>query len=369
MQLRILFVLLSIVLTIVYATSCRQSVEPAPPPHSSDTTSHNFNIVRIDTLGDLFSSIYGMDIVDENNIWVVGTFTKDTAAIDSRYDSLYNAAHWDGLKWTMIRISMQGFGGAADKFPQPLVKVKVFSDTSIFVYSLYDSYAKWDGKVWYSDTVNVGPSGSLWARSENEIYLVGSNGAAVKFNGKSFTKMYTGLTNPPLFDIWGCENNLYAVGFPLVVDQGNESVFLYSTGQYWTVVNRCNIVAQSVTPPNQYVGAMGSVFQRNAQSTLWLLSGTDSWIVYKVTSIAPFHAEQFYKLATGFYATGIRGNGDNDLFVASSHNGEFFHYNGSTWKLITTPITARTGALAVKGDVCVVCGTASRGIVIIMKRT
>jgi hypothetical protein len=263
---------------------------------------------------------------------------------------------------------MQGFGHPTVNYPQALVSIKVFNDSSIFVYSLYNSYAKWDGKKWFSDTSTAGSLGSFWSRSANEIYLVGPSASAAKYDGKTFTKMYTGLSNPSLIDIWGNRTSIYAVGFPLTVDQGNESVFLQSSGQSWTIINRCDIMTQSATSPNQYVGAAASVFQASEESSLWLLSYNNGWILYKVISTAPFRAEQFYTITSGFFPTGIRGNADNDLFLASSHNGQFLHYNGSSWAQITIPITARTGHLAVKGDICVIGGETSRGIIIILKR-
>lgn len=368
-HLRHIIMRISIVLTILCVASCKQPLEPSSSAHLTDTTSHAFMVLRVDTLGDLFSTVYGMDIVDENNIWAVGAFKKGSDDINGSYDSNYNVAHWDGVKWNMDRIILRGFGQPTKNFPQELTSIKVFNDSSIFVYSLYNSYGKWNGKNWFSDTSTVGPLWSFWGRSTNEIYLNGPSGTVAKYDGNAFTKMYTGLNNPPLLSLWGTSSNLYAVGFPLTADQGQESVFLFSTGQTWTAINKCNLNTQSATAPNQYVGAMQSIFQASDQSSLWLLAYVNSWILYRVTSVIPFHAEPFYNLADGFYPTGIRGNADNDLFLASSTGGQFLHYNGSTWALINPSITQLRGRLAVKGNICVLGGGDSRGLIVIMKRT
>lgn len=366
MKIKKLFLFLLFAFVFVCALRCVNSVQP--PSFNSDTTTHAFKVLRVDTLGDLFSTVYGMDIVDENNIWAVGSFTKGTDEINGSYDSNYNAAHWDGVKWNMNRIILQGFGHPTKNYPQALTSIKVFNDSSIFVYSLYDSYAKWNGKNWFSDSSTAGPLGSMWSRSANEIYLVGPSGNAARYDGKGFTKMYTGLSNPQLLDIWGTSSNLYTVGFPMTVDQGQESVFLFSTGQTWTIIEKCNVNTQSAIPPYQYVGAMQSIFQASDGSSVWLLAYVKSWILFKVTSINPFHAEPFYNIADGFYPTGIRGNADNDLFLASSIDGQFLHYNGSTWALITPFIAQLRGRLVVKGNICVLGGGDSRGIIAVLKR-
>ena len=56
-----------------------------------DTTSHNFTW-DIDTLG-ISGTLRDVQIIDENNIWVVGEIETDTAT--------YNAAHWNGNDWEM----------------------------------------------------------------------------------------------------------------------------------------------------------------------------------------------------------------------------------------------------------------------------
>jgi hypothetical protein len=184
--------------------------------------------------------------------------------------------------------------------------------------------------------------------------------------------MPTALSNPSLLDVWGNENSVYSVGFPGSVDEGEQSVFLHCNDNSWSTVNECNVVTRSAAPPNQYIGSMTSVYQKTAQDTLWLLAGTNGWAVCKVTSLVPFHAEQIHDIGDGFYPSVIRGNGDNDIFVAGSGNGQFLHYNGSTWMNFVPSIDARTGPFAVKGDVCVIGGKLNgilgRGVVLICKR-
>ena len=88
---------LLIVCTLFCAQTCKNSVEPSPTPQTIDTTIHNFAVLKVDTLGSIFSIVNGVNIVDENNIWVAGIFTWLDGTGETHYD--HNLAHWDGQKW------------------------------------------------------------------------------------------------------------------------------------------------------------------------------------------------------------------------------------------------------------------------------
>ena len=70
-----------------------------------DTTSHDFTWT-IDTFGTYYTILRDVAIVDENNIWVVGTIRNlepdSTGELTIR--ERYNAAHWDGSEWDMMQI-------------------------------------------------------------------------------------------------------------------------------------------------------------------------------------------------------------------------------------------------------------------------
>lgn len=348
----------TITVVVLASITCRHN--PTSPTTAIDSTSHNFSVIRIDTLGGLFSSLYALDIIDQNDIWAAGMFTQ----LDSTGDILYNKnlAHWNGQSWKMYGIEIQGYGGQRDTVVQTLINIRAFNDSNIFVLSRFNSYARYDGSRWISSFVDpkIGYVQAMWGRSIDDIFFVGERGSASHWDGASFTKMPTALPNPPLLDVWGNENSVYAVGDPGSVDQGEKSVFLYCNGRGWSLVNECNVVTRSAPPTHQYIGSMASVYQKTAQDTLWLLAGTNGWAVCKVSSLSPFHAEEVHYIGNGFYPSVIRGTGDNDIYVAASRDGKFLHYNGSSWIQFSPPITARTGPFAVKGNLCVLGGEVSQ---------
>jgi hypothetical protein len=327
---------------------------PVVPPNNSDTTSHNFSVLRVDTLGTLFSVAHGVDIVDENNIWVAGMFTER----DTNGEILYNKnlAHWDGVTWTMMSVPMMGYNNTGPD-PQELKAVKVFNDSNIFVISKYNSHARWDGKKWTSYYVEgKGILDVMWARSSDDIYFVGAMGSATHWNGQTFTKINTGLTNPPLLDVWGDEDAVYALGNGHGGDEGLESVFLYGNLIQWNVINKYEKTTSNENLPN-FMGSMKSVYRKDGKSTLWALGGWINWKVYSIESLNPFSLEKRFELPGDYYAIYIRGTADNDVYVVNSLNSEFYHYNGSTWKLFSAGATnLLTIHMAVKNNTWVLAG-------------
>ncbi|AFH50314.1 Hypothetical protein IALB_2611 [Ignavibacterium album JCM 16511] len=71
-----------------------------------DTTSHDFTWQSWEFGQHSSSTLYDVAIIDENNIWAVGKIYM----LDSlgRPDpNAYNAVHWDGTKWELLRIPYQ----------------------------------------------------------------------------------------------------------------------------------------------------------------------------------------------------------------------------------------------------------------------
>ena len=364
---KLLMLILSAAL-IFAGASCKK--EPiAPPPASIDSTSHDFVVVRIDTLGGWFSTARCVDIVNENSIWVGGQFMEKDSAGDKIFK--YNLAHWDGKKWKMIEVNVQGEGWPADPMIQPLANIKAFNDIDIFVISPFNAFARWNGQVWYTRLPEQGVWEHLWGRTINDIYFVGNSARATHWDGSTFTKMPTGISNPPFCDIWGDENRLYAVGRPDDPSMtGNETIFAYSQGLSWTITNEYDVFDKNPPPPNQYVGGMISVFRKDAQSNLWLLGGQK---LFRVVSLAPFKAEEFYEFPFDYYPLRVRGNADNDLFLGSGINADLIHYNGNTWKQIRSGRNNLvTQDFCVHGDVAVAACISNvidrQGIVVIYKR-
>ena len=91
--------------------SFKSSIEQDSKSHFSngvtattmDTTSHNFTWQKLE-FGDYTSNILeDVAIIDKDNIWVGGQiYLFDSTG--QRDPPPYNAVHWNGIKWEVLRI-------------------------------------------------------------------------------------------------------------------------------------------------------------------------------------------------------------------------------------------------------------------------
>ncbi len=189
-----------------------------------DTTSHNFTW-EIDTLG-ISGSLRDVQIIDENNIWVVGEIETDTAT--------YNAARWNGNEWEYIEI----VSGSME-----LYSILYFNENDIWALGSYPFH--WDGDEWtmyHLTEMGIIPgglsNGDLWGTSSNNLYFVGRSGRIVKYDGTSFTKM-TSPTTQDLDGIAGVvdsktgEKRIWVNGWS---DYPNRGLLLQYNGTDWEIV-------------------------------------------------------------------------------------------------------------------------------------
>ena len=154
---------------------------------------------------------------------------------------------------------------------------------------------------------------------------------------------------------------------------GTATIFLYYNGKAWNAANQYDVYNSSPPAPNQFVGAMQSIYRKNKNSKLWLLAGSGNGELYEVESLAPFKANSVYGIQEFFPALGVRGNADNDLFLVSLIEGLVIHFNGKSWMAIRPSIVGyNVNAFASYGNIFVIVGNANgiaqRGLVVIESR-
>ena len=155
-----------------------------------DTTSHNFTWETFE-FGGVNGSSYLKDvaIINENDIWAVGEiYTKDTYTYDSNgvFQQPYNAVHWDGNEWELIRVANSGY---------PRRTVFAFGESDVW----FDGTIKWNGTEYkvYNEGFPLNPNGTgwlrnaMWGESSNNFYVVGNGGNIAHYNGNSWSKIET----------------------------------------------------------------------------------------------------------------------------------------------------------------------------------
>ncbi len=319
-----------------------------------DTTSHNFTW-RVDTLGYYLSSVRDVAIVSENNIWAVGAFHKRHADRDSTVLDRYNAAHWDGKTWTLVKIPTQDYSNyinhlPPDDYPSDITCIWVVDENNIWGFSNVGSYVHFNGTEWTTDWVanRWGMVQKIWGRNGNDLYFVGTNGGITHYNGSSFTRIpYPDVVD--FVDVWGDQDGtVRAVGNKLNSSYYSEVVRITpaSATVEFTGLNRTD--SNPFSPPDLFY----SVWWKNPQKT-WFQADN---------GLAQWKSGKYFRLFSNGSGENsnlglfVRGNEKEELIIAGGW-GQIFHYNRSTirkWQ--DEGSRAHYTKCAIKGNQAVVGG-------------
>ncbi len=206
-----------------------------------DTSSHSFSYQTY-SFGQYGSYFHDVFVINENDIWAVGKVIIEDP--DSSYngtgEELFNAAHWDGLNWELLRAVRPG-GHARE-----LNAVYAFNSNDVW-FGEGGLPLHWDGEQFYmfSPLLDEHPGQpsiyAIWGPSASEVYFVGRGGSITTYDGSRFTELYSG-TSENLIDISGaidgsstyCIGIGNSLGIPSVIlqQQGNSWTTIYSTEEY-----------------------------------------------------------------------------------------------------------------------------------------
>jgi hypothetical protein len=344
------FCLLLFSVCLLPSTSCKKPTEP--PDVRIDTTSHDF-VFEIDTLGNGSSSVLNdVCIIAENDIWAVGEiYVQDTTG---QSEELYNAVHWDGNRWNLVKVPVQDFGGLIATIP--LRTILGFASNDVWVASS-GSLIRWNGSLWSEKAFFVtdlsfnGQVLKMWGTSGSNIYCVGRNGVIYYFDGSNWQKLSSGTT-VDIQDIWGEGQTVLAVasflnygrGLDLLQIQGTSVTKLDTTGLH---ISLNSIWFES--GQRFYITGNGVYSKKTLDDLRWQNDDTHPLL----------------------YKDRIRGNRWNDVWISGS-GGLMSHYNGATWKHYTGTelprVYARYQGLSVKRDVVVAVGWMNDQAVIVRGR-
>jgi len=310
-----------------------------------DTTGSDF-VWDIDIIGVNISNFYDISIIDENNIWAVGEITTDS------YDTLivnadtfftpikYNAAHWNGKEWELIKICPPG------KSPSyPHKAIYIFS--AVDIWTCTSAAYHFNDNEWYvygtnnSTWIFNGYVQSIWGNSSSDVYFVGDNGSIVHYDGTTFTLMDSG-TKLLLRDVAGNGEHVFVVGR----NYSGENVVLSLENGQW------QILYQPIDFKNEYYTAV------NVYSDVAFFitkTGVLQYNFMKKKSVL----EEVKPIKEWMYNY-IEVQNVNDILLLSG-DGRVLHFNGVRWKEsrdLDLPTTEfYQGNLALKGNLAVAVGT------------
>jgi len=324
-----------------------------------DTTSHHFTFQSW-TFGEHSSSVlYDVAIINENNIIAVGEIYMNDS-LGQPDPNAYNVVRWDGNEWTIGRIAFTG--GCHIIYP-PIRSIWAFTENDIW-FASGGSLVHYDGINYYNDcrmnSIITPPLNKIWGTSSSDLYVVGSKGTIIRYNGTLWVRRET-ITDLNIYDIWGDYNSKTNEWEILAVASNYSSslekeIILIQNKQIKKISTETNpqmepLLTTWFVPNRQYYVAGSGIYQKKLlQDSFWKHN------LFNITTFA---------------TTSLRGNNINDV-VGVGAFGDLVHFNGLIWKSDYDEPLLSNGSyteVSIKNDlITAVGGNNSQAIILIGRR-
>ena len=364
---------------VVILLSCNDETtppQPSPPieePEDTTTTSHDFTFLRLDTLGFSHSRLVDVQIISDTDVWIAGElYIKDsTGKVDDI--TIFNAAHWDGQRWNIVKIPLLIFTGL--EIYDRINTTALYDSTTILFF----------GDVGGLTVLKNGNFEKKWLKERKgtplrtvtihrNIFLTGTDGSLTNYDGNKWELMKTG-TDLTLTDVQGTSlNQMYSCGSDY--SRGGGIVLRYD-GLNWSPLIRSYLQStgfdSSQFLKTQLYGELESVWI-DERDRLYVV-GSYAYRYNKgkwelITSLPD--NEKIKTVLRRGYLRAISGKRSNDIIVAGQRN-TLMHYNGKEWKQLYGYVDITNSRqwieLQWKKDLVVVVGhQGGEAIVLMMKR-
>jgi hypothetical protein len=362
--------------TYSYQAVQNNEISSKIPVTTLDTTNSNFDW-QLYTFGDFNATgrrsvLYGVTILNENDIWVVGrVYTGDSAGT-------FNAVHWDGEKWNLISIPLEGSCNGGVLYPE-LLAISRYSDKEILV-SDGGALIKYDGTTATPDcrmnNLLNGAVNGIYVQNSNSIYLIGYSGTIVHFDSQHWNKIESG-TSLNLSDIYSNNgNDIYIGGADLLYNQGG--ILLKGNANGFETVEEGKSFLSSDQLFNPYFAGVARTVWATQSGTVYF--GGNLLYRYKngKTDLEKTLPGNYLGgNATGQYwgfLSQIRGLAENQMILVGENN-TIRYFNGVNWKQIGMPYDLNSNFIwlsaAMTNDLIVVVGYSAipeNGIIMMLKR-
>jgi hypothetical protein len=350
--------------TFIHSTNQPELISNELSITTMDTTTHNFTW-QTWTIGNTGNNVlFDVAIINENNIWAVGEINISDTSVNGY--TTYNAVHWNGNEWELHQIFYYTICGQQSKTPYPISSVFVFSENEIWVAMRGDQISKIiNGSqtqpicLQWSFTIN-----KIWGRSSQDLYVVGSAGNIVHYNGSTWTKIESGTT-VNLTDIYGTPDGseVWACGWN---DGDGHTVLLRINN------NQSEIIYDSFNPNGlPYNHSFISSLWSSGKQYFWL-SGVSNGAIKHSFLNKNFTVKENFGIQ--YFPYRIRGTEVNNISLAGDA-AMLWHFNGYSWVLYEELLNMndRIRSLDIKGNIIVAVGRRyesilSGGLIIMGKR-
>lgn len=290
-----------------------------------DTTSHDF-FWEVDSFGTYGSYLSDVSIINRNDIWAAGFLEIDEPdTILGNSTTWYNAVHWDGDQWNILKIAPLGFA-------EQLQAVFALYDYDVW-FARSSSPIHFDGD---SARVYRSPDGypghwminDIWGSSTSDVYFVGDKGMICHYDGAGFQQIES---NTPLrlLSVFGTPDGEYVfiTGYVDSGDLSGNSIALeiqngicrtLYTGYYF-----------EGDPDTLNYGRFESVTIEN--DTAYFATG-GTWLVkYNFVEQTTTYEQKYRVTGLDYRIVSLSSDDLNDMLAVDAW-GRMFHYNGYEWK-------------------------------------
>lgn len=298
------------------------------------TTSHNFIWQKYEFGGIGGSSVlYDVAIINENDIWAVGEIYADTTG------QAYNAVHWDGTTWKLLKLQFYTFCGQTHMGSYPASAVYAFDDGSVVIGSASQvTYLNGENQIKTECIPLTISINKIWGNSSNDFYVVGNSGSIAHYQNGAWRKVESG-TDTRIQDIWGCTNPNSQLTKVLIVMSNPAKIMSLSS----------NTATDTLNWPMDK--GLGSVWFDNYH----LVVGNGGIWAYRNSNWEKMES------TPEFFPNTLRGDKINNLFVAA-WGAKMSHFNGIEWQSVTNiPSNISFTSMSVKNKVVVAVGFTSSG--------
>ncbi|MDP6684663.1 MAG: dockerin type I domain-containing protein [Candidatus Marinimicrobia bacterium] len=297
-------------------------------------TSHEF-VWEVDTFGvdaNSFSELKDAFIIDEDDIWVVGTILWP----DTTTSIYYNALHWNGEDWEELTIAdtnqVSHWGQSFFAFePNDMW----FGSNRPFHFNGEDWILYGSGGADGYPT-ELGHIDKIWGTSFDNMFFFNSTADVVHWDGGEFTLMETStgngdgwVLNEIFEDVVGKdENQIWALsrgplGWPM--DEYPHTIQFFN-GNEWADLYRYDYYFEDDDTLHPY---LFNIWQY--EDTLYVMSGGELW-KESIQTRRGYYTLLDSGIYTPHYVVGegLVGNHPNDI-ITISWQGKFAHFNGENW--------------------------------------
>lgn len=311
-----------------------------------DTTSHNFTWQTF-TFGEHSSSvIYDVAIIDENNIWAVGEIYMNDS-LGQPDPQAYNAVHWDGNEWKLLRILFYTICGQQSRTPYPASSIFAFSENEIWIAMRGDQIAKIENGVHtqtmclpWSFTIN-----KIWGTSSNDLFVVGNQGNIAHYQNGQWNRIETETTTN-INDVWGYYDQVKNIRSVMAVASN-----ILQSGEYRLISISDNIAKDTLNWP--YNHWLKGIWFKNEYSPVYVCG----------SGIRVYRGGAWEELnLPNYFTESIRGNDVNDIMTVG-HYGIIMHFNGVNWNVFNDffPADYIFSSVALKKNTVIIVGNTTSG--------